>query len=444
MSGASVPDAARDTDLAGPSLPCPLCRRVAAPAPLDLRAPVSFRPGPSARAAAGAAALALAMGVGRFAYTALLPSVQRALGFDDAAGGLVASANLTGYLVGVLWARRTPAGSPQVALLRAGLLLSVASTPAVVAVNDLASWVALRFVSGVASGLVFVLISGAVLEALPLGRERLSGLLYSGVGVGIALSGAVAALALSAGWKVPWLVLGACAAALAVPALAMSPGDRVARTPSPGAAAAHGLSFGRLAAAYTFEGLGYIVSGTFAVRAVQRAPALEGFAPWVWAAAGLAAAPSAWVWSAVGRRLGLRRALVTAYATQALGMALPALTTAPWAAVVGALFFGGTFIGIVTLTMDLGRRLVPDAAVRAIGSLTAVYGVGQAVGPYLAGLLASAAGSPVPSVLAAAGAVGLGGLLLALPEAGRVGPDARAAAPGASTRAPTASSRPRG
>jgi predicted MFS family arabinose efflux permease len=102
-------------------------------------------------------------------------------------------------------------------------------------------------------------------------------------------------------------------------------------------------------------------------------------------------------------------------ATQAVGMALPALSTSGAAAVLGALFFGGTFIGIVTVTMELARRLVPEAAVRAIGSLTAVYGVGQAVGPWLAGRLATAVGSPAPSVLAASGAVALGALLLALP-----------------------------
>ena len=42
---------------------------------------------PLGRALAGAAALAVAMGIGRFAYTALLPSLQRGLGFDDAAAG---------------------------------------------------------------------------------------------------------------------------------------------------------------------------------------------------------------------------------------------------------------------------------------------------------------------------------------------------------------------
>jgi len=374
-----------------------------------------WHPGPAARAASGAAALAVAMGIGRFAYTALLPAVQQALGLDDAAGGLVASANLTGYLAGVLWARRTPPGAPRVWLLRCGLGLSFVTTGGVVAFRGLAAWAAVRLLSGVASGLVFVLVSAAVLEALPRGRERLAGLLFGGVGAGIALSGAVTALGGAAGWRVPWLVLGALAAALSLPALAMAPGEPVARDPAPASGHHDGVTFGRLAVAYGLEGLGYIVSGTFAVRAVQHTPGLEAWAAWVWVAAGLAAVPSAALWAALSRRLGPRWALTAAMATQAMGMALPALSTSGAAAVLGALFFGGTFIGIVTVTMELARRLVPEAAVRAIGSLTAVYGVGQAIGPYLAGRLASAVGSPGPSVLAASGAVALGAVLLALP-----------------------------
>lgn len=377
-----------------------------------------WRPGPAARAAAGAAALAVAMGIGRFAYTALLPGVQRALGLDDAAGGLVASANLTGYLAGVLWARRTPPGAPRVWLLRGGLALSVATTAGVVAFGGLAAWAAVRFLSGVASGLVFVLVSAAVLEALPRGRERLAGLLFAGVGAGIALSGATAALAAPLGWRAPWLLLGAVAAALSLPALTMAPGEPVARDPAP-AGRVDGVGFGRLAVAYGLEGLGYIVSGTFAVRAVQQSPGLEAWAPWVWVAAGLAAAPSAALWGAVSRRVGPRWAFVAAMAVQAGGMALPALSGSGAAAVLGALFFGGTFIGIVTVTMELARRLAPEAAVRAIGSLTAVYGVGQAVGPWLAGHVSRAAGGPAPAVLGAAAAVALGGLLLALPGRAR-------------------------
>lgn len=367
---------------------------------------------PLARAVSGAAALALAMGVGRFAYTALLPSVQRGVGFDDAAAGAVASLNLVGYLVGVLWARAAVAGRRRTALLRLGLAASVLTTAAVAGATGFAGWVGLRFVSGVASGLVFVLVSAAVLEALPVGREHLAGVLYAGVGCGIALSGAVAAGATGVAWPVPWLLLGAVSAALAAPAWWQArPAVRPAGA-KPASAAGDGVSPGRLGAAYFLEGLGYIVSGTFAVAAVQRRPELSAWAPWVWVAAGLAAAPSAVLWGAMARRVGSRKALVAAFVAQAAGMSLPALSSSAWAAMAGALLFGGTFMGITTLTMSLGRTLHPGREGRVVGTLTMIYGIGQALGPFLAGVLSRATGGPGAAVLAASVAVGVGGVLV--------------------------------
>ncbi|SRR6266540_1206379 len=370
---------------------------------------------PLARAIAGAAALALAMGVGRFAYTALLPSVQRGIGLDDAAAGAVASMNLVGYLAGVVWARGAVAGRRRTALLRVGLVASVLTTAAVAGSTGFAAWIALRFLSGVASGAVFVLVSTAVLEALPVGREHLAGVLYAGVGCGMALSGAVAAGTTDAAWPVPWLLLGAVSAGLAVPAWQVRPAVRTSAAKRTVGAGDH-VSLGRLGAAYFLEGLGYIVSGTFAVAAVQRRPELAAWAPWVWVAAGLAAAPSAVVWSGVARRFGPRKALVAAFGAQAMGMSLPALSSSASAAMAGALLFGGTFMGITTLTMSFGRILHPGREGRVIATLTMVYGVGQALGPFLAGVLSRATGGPGTAVLAASAAVGIGGALLASPS----------------------------
>jgi MFS family permease len=378
-------------------------------------APAAATVGPVVLAVSGAAALALAMGVGRFAYTALLPSVQRGIGFDDAAAGAVASLNLVGYLAGVLWARSAVAGRRRPALLRLGLAASVLTTVAVAGATGLAAWIGLRFVSGMASGLVFVLVSAAVLEALPVGREHLAGVLYSGVGCGIALSGAVAAGATGVAWPVPWLLLGAVSAVLAVPAWSQARPPVRTSGAKPTSAAGGGVSLGRLGAAYFLEGLGYIVSGTFAVAAVQRRPDLAAWAPWVWVAAGLAAAPSAVLWSALARRVGPRKALVAAFGAQAIGMSLPVLSASAWAAMAGALLFGGTFMGITTLTMSLGRALHRGGEGRVIGTLTVIYGIGQALGPFLAGVLSRATGGPGAAVLAASAAVGVGGALLANP-----------------------------
>jgi predicted MFS family arabinose efflux permease len=264
----------------------------------------------------------------------------------------------------------------------------------------------------VASGLVFVLASAAALEiAAPPGK------LYGGVGFGIALTGAAAALApAAAGWSAPWLALGLAAAALGLPAwrhlAPLAPRDP--RQSAPLGDAAHlGFGLGRLSAAYFLEGLGYIVSGTFAVAAVRRTPGLEALAPWTWVLTGLAAAPSALLWSAVARRTGLRRALVLAHLTQAAGMALPSLSSSAAAALAGAALFGGTFIGITALAMSAARVLAPATPGRLVGTLTAIYGVGQILGPLAAGAISQRLGDPRPAVLGAAAAVALGGLLLA-------------------------------
>jgi MFS family permease len=372
----------------------------------------------------GALALAAAMGIGRFAYTALLPSTQRALGIGDGVAGALASVNLAGYLAGVLWARHVASRPGRGAILRLGIAVTALAAGLGAFTASPLAWAALRGAAGVASGLVFVLASAAALEASAPG-----GLLYGGVGVGIALSGAVAAATPeSAPYGAPWLVLALAAALLGAPAwrrlarrappAATGPGAGATPAPHPG------VGFGRLATAYFLEGLGYIVSGTFAVAAVRRTPGLEALAPWTWVLAGLAAAPSALLWSALARRIGPRRGLAAAHLVQAAGMALPSLSSSAAAALAGAALFGGTFIGIVALAMDAGRRLSPASPGRTVGTLTAVYGVGQILGPLLAGALSSRLGDPRPAVLAAAAAVALGGLLVAprgarAPEAAR-------------------------
>ncbi len=85
-------------------------------------------------------------------------------------------------------------------------------------------------------------------------------------------------------------------------------------------------------------------------------------------------------------------------------------------ALVAAALFGGTFLGITALTLTLAGRLMPHRATGIIGILTAAFGVGQVVGPVLAGLVAGRAGNFTPALAGAAALVAVGGaLLLAVP-----------------------------
>src|SRR6185295_13256028 len=108
-------------------------------------------------ALAGLVTLAVAMGIGRFAFTPLLPMMQADAGLTLAEGGWLASANYVGYLAGALLAirwRRAPG-----TVVRIGLAAIVVTTAAMAEAHSLGAWTALRFAAGVASAWVLVFVS---------------------------------------------------------------------------------------------------------------------------------------------------------------------------------------------------------------------------------------------------------------------------------------------
>jgi hypothetical protein len=136
--------------------------------------------------------------------------------------------------------------------------------------------------------------------------------------------------------------------------------------------------FGALFAAYTLEGVGYIIAATFLVAAISGPLANSPLAnsplgSSAWILVGLAATLSPAL--VKPRRHTLRIAL----AVQAIGIALPALLDG--SALIATVLFGGTFIGIAATALQQGADLgVP----RAAAILTAGYSAGQIIGPLVA------------------------------------------------------------
>lgn len=391
---------------------------------------------------AGGFSLVVAIGIGRFAYTPTLPAMQAALGLSTPAAGALASSNNLGYLVGAALAAFVPVGRIRDRLLRSSLVVVATSTAAVALTTSLPGWLVLRFVTGVAAAMIFVFASATVIdEVAHKGKEQMTGWFYSGVGLGIALSGLAAMpsnILLVAGlaWRADWLLLGLLAAALVFPCWAWLPESRPAKAPSRTFGRRIGLDPGSggkgafkdegtgwsanatvlmplLCAAYFLEGGGYIVTGTFLPAIVEGLPGLGGTGTAVWILVGLAAAPSTLLWAGIASRTGRPAALVIAYATQAVGIALPAFSAAPWAVAASATLFGGTIVGIVSLLLPYARCVTgAGKAGFAIGSLTAVYGVGQVLGPVTGAALAGGPDGFGPALLSAAAAVALGGCLM--------------------------------
>ncbi len=368
--------------------------------------------------AAGVLALVIAMGISRFAYTPLLPVMQADLQLSDDLAGYLASANYAGYLLGALWLTLRPLESSAPHLLRLHLLINLAATFAMGLTAAFPAWIGLRFVAGLSSGFIFVLASGLVLQHLAIHqRQGWSGWLYSAIGLGIVITAlTVPPLGALFGWRGGWIGLGILCVLLAYPPyhwlVSQHRNDAIPPAPERGEGRWHGI-LPWLTAAYFCEGLGYIVTGTFLVTLLQRMPGLEHSSTLAWLIVGLAAAPSGILWMKLGLKSSPARCLIAAHLTQAVGIVLPVYWPTTTGTLLGAILYGGTFMGIVTLSMHFGRQLSPHAPHRTIGMLTAAFGAGQIIGPALAGVLAAQTRSFEPALLMASGVVTLGAILLA-------------------------------
>ncbi|MFF8884114.1 YbfB/YjiJ family MFS transporter [Streptomyces flaveolus] len=351
----------------------------------------SSRPSTGLRAASpwptvlsGAAALAAAMGVGRFAYTPIMPLMHAQAGMSDSLGASLATANYLGYLAGALLGIAAPALLRSATVLRAGLLVLLTSLVLMPLTHEGGAWWALRLMAGAASALVFMIATSSMLAGLAAHPEHMTGWAFGGVGAGIALSGLMVVAVQQVGsWQAAWFACAALTVMLAAAAWKLVPRGAIAKAPAAPAAAERPRTrswFTALLASYLLEGIGYIIAGTFLVAAIQQgAPGWIGSGAWI--VVGLAALPSCALWMGLARRVSRPALLTISLSLQAVGIALPALSGGSVPALAAAVLFGATFMGVSTMSLAIGTHLrIP----RAIALLTCGYSLGQVLGPLLA------------------------------------------------------------
>ena len=358
------------------------------------------------------AALAAAMGIGRFAFTPLLPMMLHDGVVDIATGSWLATANYAGYLAGALlymalpWLGRRAGGVPgNAALVRGGLVATVLLTAAL-ALPWPTVWPLMRLLAGVASAMVFLGTANWCMGRLAhLGRPALGGLIFCGPGLGIVATGLPTGAMVAAGWSAAagWAVFAVLAALLcalvwpvvqgveAPAAGAAGPAAApVLQRPAPHPAAERAL----LACAYGLAGLGYIVTATF-LPVIARA-ALPAGSVWpdlFWPIFGAGVALGALLSTRIAPTRDRRVLLAWAYALQAAAIALPLLWPGRAGFALGSLLLGLPFTAITFFALQEARHQWPQAAAGFTGLLTALYGIGQIAGPPMAAALLARAGS---------------------------------------------------
>lgn len=348
-------------------------------------------------ALAGLCASLVAIGLARFAYTPLIPSLIQAHWFSAADTVALGAANFAGYLAGALVGRPLATRLSNRHALR---LLMVVATAAffACAVPVSVSWFFLwRFLSGLTGGAIMVLVATAILPHVPPGRRAfVSGMIFLGLGLGIAASGTLVPELLKLGLGQTWLGLGAVSLMLTAISWHGWPTNDVpagmsAPTVAGNHAADHALALNKSALRvlyfqYAANALGLVPAMVLLVDYVARglgrgASAGAGY----WVLYGIAAVAGPLLTGAIGGKLGFRRGYRIAMLLQGLAVGLLALSHHTVALCLSTILLGTFTPGIVPLVLGRVQEMLPHdpTAQRAAWSrATVAFALFQALGGY--------------------------------------------------------------
>lgn len=356
----------------------------------------------------GLVSLALAVGIGRFAYTPLLPMMRAdgLLGIPE--GGVLASVHFLGYLLGAMTVAKVPC--PPRALLRLSLLAIAAGTTGMGLTDSFAAWLALRGLNGVCSAWVLVLVSGHYVRYLAeSGRADLQGWVFAGVGAGIAAAGlaCLAFMTIRTGSAESWQITGIVSlVVVGAVCLAIGPEVPAHRPPAAQRNAERSPLDWKIVIAYGAMGAGYVIPATYLpvmAREIVPSPLVFG---WSWPVFGAAAFVSTIFAARFQQRYTNRQIWVVCQAVMAAGLLLPVLYPHILSIVAAGLCVGGTFMIITMTGMKEAHRIAPPQDVlRHIAIMTASFAAGQIVGPVFAGAVYDATQSFAAALLIASAAL---------------------------------------
>jgi predicted MFS family arabinose efflux permease len=346
------------------------------------------------------------MGIGRFAFTPLLPMMQADGLATIADGGHLAFAHFLGYLLGAVIAVRLPLPGRMLPLL---LLIIAVATLGMGLTQSIPVWLALRWLAGLCSAFALTTVGAVVLRQLAeAGRPERQGWVFSGVGAGTMIAGlvALAMMAGGVGSMAGWQIFGVIALTGAATVWAL-----MRRIPRP-VASATGTTSPReraplswpLIIAYTATGLGYIIPATYLpvmAREVVQSPLVFG---WSWPVFGATALVSTLVAHRLYALGTYRQVWAWCQLIMAAGLVLPAVWDHIAAIMLAGICVGGTFVIITLVGIKEVHRIVPaHDAQRHIAIITACFAAGQMVGPLFAAWAYEATGSfSAPLLLASA------------------------------------------
>ena len=331
----------------------------------------------------------IGIGLARFAYTPLLPAIIGAHWFKPSEAAYLGAANLAGYLAGAILGRLVAKWAQIAITLRLMMVLATAAFFACAYPLSFLWFFTWRFIAGFSGGVLMVLAAPTVIPLVPHSRRGLAGgLIFMGVGVGIAVSGTLVPLLMQHGLRETWIALGLLCCALT--AIAWGGWPRMALPVV--ATAAHRqhprqtATLRALYIEYALNAAGLVPHMIFLVDFIARGlgQGLRAGAQY-WVLFGLGAMIGPLLSGHLADRLGFGRALRLAYLLQFCAVCLPALDLGVMSRIISSIVVGAFTPGIVPLVLGRVHELLPqhpDAQKAAWSKATVSFAVLQASAAY--------------------------------------------------------------
>ena len=357
------------------------------------------------------------LGIGRFAYSLVLPDMRDSLAWSYSAAGFMNTINAAGYLAGALMASKLIRRYGLSAAVRWGTLACVVSLALCAISGNFIVLSFARLLVGVGAALGFVAgaaLAARIAQSQPMRANFLLSLFYAGPGLGILTSGLIAPFVLQAfgpgSWWIVWWAMTGLSVAMTVPLLlaAIDTNDGLADAAPASFAIRPVLIY---LAGYFLFGAGYIAYMTFMIAYVRDAGGGPAAQSAFWSLIGVSAFVTPWVWRRVLAfdRGGLSTAVILG--VNALGAGLPLLGHSAILLAISALVFGVAFFAVVGSTTAFVRYNYPPSAwPKGIAAMTIAFGIGQTLGPTAVGAVTDAFGSLTYALNASAAMLAVGAI----------------------------------
>ncbi|CAI8231734.1 MAG: Uncharacterised protein [Arcobacter lacus] len=336
---------------------------------------------------AGIFSIIIGLGISRFVFTSLIPSMLDNF-LTITFAGILASLNFAGYLAGAMLSIFIKDINQKVKLFRVGLIIIFITTFIQGFTQNEIAWIICRVLAGFGGAMAFIVGAAIVMTKLKMeSKTKAMGIHFSGIGFSILTTDLISRYIIANynSWEYSWIVLAVIGFILSIYSWYILCFDEEVQTST---TAKHSFDFSVftvfvivLIIAYFTEGVGFVVQGTFLPDIINAIPGLEGMGNFTWTLVGLAGIPSCIIWMRLAHKYGSVNIIIIAMLLQCVGILIPTLTSNMYLNLLSGIFYGGTFVGLVALFMNLGGSLSKGNPVVLMGALTTSYGIGQVIGP---------------------------------------------------------------